>query len=893
MVNRLKSISLMTLLSILIISSNSIGFTCPGSEAGNTNSNGNYVLGMPIGGIGAGNFNFLPDGKYNKAYIRVGADDGAMPLCIAYQKRGSTMFSGNLQQDNGMTTTFTGYWPTVKMKYMKSDIIDSIGLECFSPICTGDNLNSSLPIAFYIFTIENSGTASDTVAVALSNGANSTIIRSGNVIRGIKSGSVCVMVDTTKTDPADSVTCGSTASDFTSHGLLNNGNAGILAKRVIVAPKSTATIAFCVSWTNVNNGYYRKYFTDAQAIASYGIDSVVILKGKVDNWHNKILNSNLPEWLKDLAVNCLHVYNCMTDWVTPNTYGMQEAMSESLYGTNDQAFHASLALGLFAPDAEWSQVSRMAECEGGNGLFSHLYGGADGIRSDVGGKFVLETYRAYQWTGNTSNLNGLYGNIAKAIDGIHGEDNNGDGLTDDNNMTTYDNAGGDWNIPSKEYDNEIYLGALKAAVSAASALGKPADSAKFAGYFNATSASFEKNNGSGFWDSTRQSSSGRKGYYSGSTNTGANGKAVWDGGLLGQWGSDLCGLGPLHPENRIESALKMINDACLDQRNPPCYALMQAYPDVNCTGNGPQGTFFNNTCVTYCAYPAGDLCAGFGHNCPDIAMRALHSFWNITFNKYKRVYNMPCKFNADGAGTDWGINRYMNPPACFAALFGITGFSIDVNAKILRLKPSLPTSSQYKMDSLVNGPLINPVSCGTLDYKQDVATGIQNMFVKFDSPMQFGRIYVKKQGPLQVAVTKNGASIAAKIAVNPSDTSEFEIAFASPITIDNSGIKIAVGVAPSSVGHLSQTAQKPIRFDAVLRSGSILVSYTLAHTARVSLSLINSLGIKTSMVPDTKGFAAAGDHSITVSTTKIPAGVYYATMQTDDLKFSKKIVITK
>jgi len=181
------------------------------------------------------------------------------------------------------------------------------------------------------------------------------------------------------------------AADFTADGLLNNSAAGILAKRVVVGPQSSATITFCVSWTNVNNGYYRNFFTDAQVLATYGRDSAVVLKAKVDNWHNKILNSNLPDWLKDLTINCLHVYNSMTDWVTPNTYGMAESMSSGIYGTNDQAYHASFALPVFAPDAEWSQVERMATtAQQANGLFGHTYGFGDGVRSDVGQKFILE-----------------------------------------------------------------------------------------------------------------------------------------------------------------------------------------------------------------------------------------------------------------------------------------------------------------------------------------------------------------------------------------------------------------------------------------------------------------------------------------------------------------------
>jgi hypothetical protein len=42
------------LLSVVLLHGVGFGFTCPGTEAANTNSSGNYVLGMPMGGIGGG-----------------------------------------------------------------------------------------------------------------------------------------------------------------------------------------------------------------------------------------------------------------------------------------------------------------------------------------------------------------------------------------------------------------------------------------------------------------------------------------------------------------------------------------------------------------------------------------------------------------------------------------------------------------------------------------------------------------------------------------------------------------------------------------------------------------------------------------------------------------------
>ena len=903
------------LLIALMYTGSSFGWTCPGSQ-NETNNSGNYPLGMPMGGIGGGNFNFLPSGLYNQTWCRVASPATAAPLCIAFQKRGATVFSGNLQNAGSMTTTFTGYWPTVFMTYHQTGMFDSIALECFSPIATGtgiasENKNSSLPIAIYKFTLTNNTAQADTAAIALSNGANSTVIRNaGNRVIGISSSTICVMADTSKLNPADSITCGSATAAFTAGGLLDNGSAGILAKRVIVGPNSSRTITFCVSWTSVTAGYYRNYYTDAQALATYGRDSADILEAMVDNWHNKVLNSNLPDWLKDLTINCLYVYNCMTDWTTATTagvagtYGQAESMSSGNYGCNDQAYHGSFGLPLFAPQAEWSQVARMGAAQQTNGLFSHFYSGgstSSDYRVDVGQKFILETYRSYQMTGNTTQLQARYTNIKNAITGIHGQDTrNADGLTDDSLMNTYDNPYWDsWCIPSKEYENEIYLGALKAATKCALVNGTPADTATYNSYFNTASASFERTNSttianSGFWDSSRVSSGGRLGYYSASSNINiTKGKAIWDGALAGQWFADLCGLGPLHPEHRIQRALNYIYDAMLDKRDPPCYALMMVYPDANCNGATPTSTYFQNTCVTYSAYPSGDLCAAFGHNLPDIGMRALHSFWNDMYSKYLRVYNIPCKMTLAGNGTDWGIDRYMNSPACFSALFSLTGFSIDVNEKILRIKPSLPTSAQYRMDSLKAAPLMNPLSCGTVDFRRNmtVTPNTQRFVIRFDSPMQFNTFYTKKMLNQTVTVTKpavGGSPVAATIAVNTADTSECAVTFGSTLTIDSSGVLVVISGTMTGA-RFAEPAKAP-QFDFTVDTKRGTLSYVLSKRTKVDLMLVNARGVSVMHIASEQG---AGEHVVRPDWKNLATGVYSAHFRAGDASTVKKLVNLK
>jgi hypothetical protein len=238
------------------------------------------------------------------------------------------------------------------------------------------------------------------------------------------------------------------------------------------------------------------------------------------------------------------------------------------------------------------------------------------------------------------------------------------------------------------------------------------------------------------------------------------------------------------------------------------------------------------------------------------------------------------------ASTDWGANRYMNPPACFAALFGITGFTIDVNARTLRIKPSLPSSTQYKLDgdSLKAAPLINPISCGTVDYNKNLSNG-QRFFIKFDSPMQFNTFYCGKEGSMQtVAVYKPGATVSPTIAVNSADTSEYMVSFGnSGLTFDNMGVAIYVGnyTAVNSPARVIKAQD----FLVNMKLGKI--SYSLSEGASVKICLVNSRGSERTLF---HGRQAPGSHALKHDWKNEPAGIYYVTLTAGDSKTVRRLV---
>jgi uncharacterized protein (DUF608 family) len=927
MLHNLGSRSFICSVALLTITLYGRGFAfiCAGSLADTVNNNGNNVMGVPLGGIGGGNFNFLPNGDYSTTYCNIAPPAGTMPLVTAYAQQGTAIWSSDLKDStaNAMKTTYTGYWPRLTMQYAKSGMPVRITLEAFSPIIPGDNKNSSLPIAIYTFTLTDTTTVAETAAVALSNSAAGNVIPASGTVSGIKNGTgtaatVAVMV---KNDSLgySLVTYGATKSLFTASGQLNNAVGGILASKIYLAPSQTRTITFTLSWNNQTAGWYRNYYTDAESLATYALVNSAMLRTKVLNWQNKILNSNFPTWLQDIIINNCHPYNSMTAWTTASqntlagvgTYSMQESSDEgdgttAGIGSIDQCYTSSIGLPLFAPTAAWSEATRIANVQQAGGMIPHLYSGSgNDVRADDAAKFVLMCYRDYMWTGDSAKLAALYPDIKSAIAWIMSMDTkNNDGLTDDSDLDTYDNPyWGGWDIPSREYDNELDLAAFKAGAAMGTLFGDTIANT-YNNYFTKASTSFEHAAstggaaaGGGFWDTTHVGPTGLTGYYTGSTDLGGSGKglASWEGQFTGQWYADLFGLGPLHPENRIERAIQFTNAVNVDSRTGatnPSYMMMAALPTAtlaNTTSyfNGSEndatgGDAANIFYVSYIGYPVPQFgCPAIYHGNPDIGLRVAQMMWNATYSRFKRVWNMSCKADTGGRGGGWGAGRYMAVPGVFGTAFAITGFAIDVHGKRLWLKPSVPAAMG---DSLVNAPLINPMSCGTLSYNLQ-AGNVQRLVVGFDSALSFRQLYVRKRGSAAtVSVTNNGALVPATIAVYGADTSEYLITFGSLTAIGTPGAVITVGAA-TGTDRAPATVASVFAMAVNMKSG--IISYVLPQRSGVAVTLVNPKGAALTLL---QAEQASGSHALYHDWKREPAGVYFMKIKAGGMQETKEII---
>ncbi len=763
---------------------------------------GPRLTGIPLGGIGAGCFNFKPNGTYSSDYCYRRVSTGTEPDIMVYTNAGGTKWSTNaLTVSNGIDITYTGFWPKVTNEYKHQSMPIELTLEAFSPLYPGANKDCSLPLAFFRFRVNNPTNSAIDAAIALKNGANSAVIVESGKVKGINSNAIVVMV---KSDGEAEITSGANVSDFTDDGKLGTGPGGILAAKVTLQPSEERILTFILAWDTYGNtkGYYKNHYGTVRQVADYGYENAEALKGKVDNWHNKILNSNLPDWYKDVLINNCHVLNATYRWDQDGYALGMESVTHCQVDCFDQRFYGSIIIPLFAPDLEYTIMKEYAVTQQADGHIYYAIGGNYiASKNDVNSQFAMVLLRDYMWTGEDRFLTDMYDVAIKSLECNKNDDADNDVLPD-NNFTTFDQPKySGWMPPESEYCSHIWLCGLKAGMKMAELNNDPDEVNRLQGWFNQASASFEKKAGQGgYWDNTTVGPTGLRGFYTGSNDIVSNqskGSASWASQIAGQWYADFLQIGLLNPQGRIDSAI-----AYVEALNPGAdgrgYYLAILPDKSNWFGKQPGG----NACGEQWPWfpPAHFGTPAISQGFPDIGMKCIKSNWRSNFagelsSVGKIPWNSPVFMMVNGSNNpnDWGRYRYCNPPGVFTSLNAITGFYINVANKKLWIKPQIPSEMDGK---LVKAPLINPKSCGTLDYSTGSSI-LQHITVAFDSDMSFFTITLQDKNtevdPIYVFTNKGGSPVACTFERKGSGkTAEIVISFSSELTINQSGVEIIV-----------------------------------------------------------------------------------------------------
>ena len=113
---------------------------------------------MHLGGIGTGNFEIGADGQFTTWQLFNTLRDGQVPFCFAAQAGGTTKLlqtAGGPDWPRVKQIEMTGEYPVAVLRFRDPDLPVQIELSAFSPFAPLDTEFSSLPVAAFVFRIQN------------------------------------------------------------------------------------------------------------------------------------------------------------------------------------------------------------------------------------------------------------------------------------------------------------------------------------------------------------------------------------------------------------------------------------------------------------------------------------------------------------------------------------------------------------------------------------------------------------------------------------------------------------------------------------------------------------------------------------------------------------------
>ena len=508
--------------------------------------------------------------------------------------------------------------------------------------------------------------------------------------------------------------------------------AGILSSFFRLNPKEKKRVYYVLSWYTPNcwgfgdgsirNGrlatpydfagkkighWYANFYNSSLDIIKTHLEKAEIYLEEVENWQKKILDSTLPEWLKEMLINNNYILSATQYWAKDGRYSILESPNCPCIGTLDQRFYGSPTTLIFVPPLEHRELMMYAEysdkmfeiTKENKGQIYHDFGNnrMDSFNNygynwiDLNPKFVLLCWRNYLYTGNIDNLRDIYYKMKEAMEREIELDKDGDGLPEGyRNCNTYENRfyGAD------TYDSGLWLCALKVFPEIARLMNEEFTARKYEELFKKASESFEKK----LWDE-------EKGYYIKCTEKGSLDSNIQcrDDQLTGQWYTHFLYKGDLHPKERIKKALSSILKILkieIPESGGKYIIRQEEYEDEKSVeGNWPG---FSIAHFASEALYEGLVEEGLG---------AVEGIWELIFNRYKMAWDQPLAL--DPYRKPRG-DRYMNSGSIWYLLWALQGFWINIREGRMRIFPNIPEEWKKQFVS----PIVTGDFWGKLEWKE-------------------------------------------------------------------------------------------------------------------------------------------------------------------------------
>ena len=646
--------------------------------------NAEVKCGVPLGGLGTGYIELLPDCKFGKSTISIFNSWPAPQEINQHFLRVEINNSKSVNLCSGDKNVedifYWGHYPVADLIF-KTKLPLDISMRAFSPFVLKDSFLSNIPAAIFEIDANNIDNKQNYLSFSFS-------FPNPKLPDGYK-GFDIIPVEESKLKGVEVKN-----STWGGYSIVSNIDGKTKINYNVDELKATVSVSFSLNknegrkfyfilaWVypvfrdtdaKVRTQNYSFKFNSSRDTAKYTANNLKHIKNKIFKWQENIYkNKEYPLYLKDALINGLYSLAKNTWWVNSkekDSWYLKEGLfthSESFTGcpiteTMVCRFHGHFPILLFFPELEKTTLHAFAHYQLGSGEIPFSFGQPAGLDRPHyqcqhplnSQQFVQLVYRYYLSTKDKAFLKRLYPNIKKAIEFCITLDTDKDGLI---NEFPHPIPGESW--PANQfydcwpwYGTSSYVsGTWLATLKTAEAIGLLMKDKKFAisckKIFDKGMKSFEKKLWNGKYYILYNDTENRK-----------KSEICLANQLMGQFCAYISGLGRIFPENRIESVIKSVESL-----------NMKAAKNGVSNGCNPDGSRdFSKI------YKAGELqhaseifvgenlcfasmCSYFGRK--DLCLEITKRIYESIALKSKTLWNWHCVISSETGEPVWGSDYY-------------------------------------------------------------------------------------------------------------------------------------------------------------------------------------------------------------------------------------------
>lgn len=487
-------------------------------------------------------------------------------------------------------------------------------------------------------------------------------------------------------------------------------NAAVVCATVNLAPKEKRNVPFIVSWympriymekdrkAVTESPDYVTSFSSALSVAEYVSANRARLFRDTVEWQDMVADSNLPEWLKIKLINSGFPMSANSIYARGGKFSMLESPEDmrGALGTMDQRLASHAFVSTMYPALNARELDLFGSLQQPDGRIPHFSGNlhqslADptvdfGLTDwpDVAASWIMQVVKHYRATGDDKFLARNYPRILKAIEFLASLDKDLDAIPEGGSSFDYEAPVSGTFV----YNASTYLGALRAARSAAEAMGDAGNAEQLNSRLVKALTNVVRELWAGDHFIKR---------YAPATDESTSTSFV--AALAGDWMARSTGLPPTLPDDLASTAISAIL-----QKN---IAPFKPVPAMEVTTEGLEVV---HDCYLAQLEPYVG-CEAIYLGDPDGGLDVISRMYDVAYKVSANAWGQSLNYHSPEAGQS-RLRSYMTAPATWHVLPALTGIALDVPNKTMFFNPQIPTA----MKGELHVPVFTPIFWGYLDY---------------------------------------------------------------------------------------------------------------------------------------------------------------------------------